>query len=417
MDGISESGESVQLTRALINRSTLETSDLFPIRGSVEEIVEEPDWDFDATRGGEATREPEATRGPEAARGHEAARRGEVTRSVKYTQPESNGNEKHLEHVRRPATPPGFSLNPFQPRERTLLNPETRSREENRDENYARGREEGGTRGREEGGTRGREEGGTRSREEGGTRGREEGGSRGREEGGGRGREEPRISSQLTEADILRSKHTMIIELNSLEQQGAKLTKVFGMYDDVEDIHFELLRQRNLVDCASTVDTWMVYIIVVIFFIEWLNMKLGTPLYFTGLGSHMQQNIGIVRIPLQRCYHRYIHRHSNSPIMDVVKAIGALLIGYHINGVVSGGASCSNERATTGPGGPGGTGGPGGSSSWLSMLPMMMKSFMGMGGASQPRPSATTAEPVPTRAAFSSGRGDMEMPPPIKSQI
>jgi hypothetical protein len=390
MDGISESGESVQLTRALINRSTLETSDLFPIRGSVEEIVEEPDWDFDATRGGEATKEAETTRMPEAARGHEAARRGEATRSVKYTQPESNGNEKHLEHVRRPATPPGFSLNPFQPRERTLLNPETRSREENR------------------------EDGGTRGREEGGARGREEGGTRGREEGGGRGREEPRISSQLTEADILRSKHTMIIELNSLEQQGAKLTKVFGMYDDVEDIHFELLRQRNLVDCASTVDTWMVYIIVVIFFIEWLNMKLGTPLYFTGLGSHMQQNISIVRIPLQRCYHRYIHRHSNSPIMDVVKAIGALLIGYHINGVVSGGASCSNERATTGPGGPGGTGG---SSSWLSMLPMMMKSFMGMGGASQPRPSATTAEPLPTRAAFSSGRGDMEMPPPIKSQI
>jgi hypothetical protein len=390
MDGISESGESVQLTRALINRSTLETSDLFPIRGSVEEIVEEPDWDFDATRGGEATKEAETTRMPEAARGHEAARRGEATRSVKYTQPESNGNEKHLEHVRRPATPPGFSLNPFQPRERTLLNPETRSREENR------------------------EDGGTRGREEGGARGREEGGTRGREEGGGRGREEPRISSQLTEADILRSKHTMIIELNSLEQQGAKLTKVFGMYDDVEDIHFELLRQRNLVDCASTVDTWMVYIIVVIFFIEWLNMKLGTPLYFTGLGSHMQQNISIVRIPLQRCYHRYIHRHSNSPIMDVVKAIGALLIGYHINGVVSGGASCSNERATTGPGGPGGTGG---SSSWLSMLPMMMKSFMGMGGASQPRPSATTGEPLPTRAAFSSGRGDMEMPPPIKSQI
>ena len=406
MDGISESGESVQLTRALINRSTLETSDLFPIRGSVEEIVEEPDWDFDATRGGEATKEAETTRMPEAPRGHEAARRGEATRSVKYTQPESNGNEKHLEHVRRPATPPGFSLNPFQPRERTLLNPETRSREENR--------EDGGTRGREDGGTRGREEGGTRGREEGGGRGREEGGGRGREEGGGRGREEPRISSQLTEADILRSKHTMIIELNSLEQQGAKLTKVFGMYDDVEDIHFELLRQRNLVDCASTVDTWMVYIIVVIFFIEWLNMKLGTPLYFTGLGSHMQQNISIVRIPLQRCYHRYIHRHSNSPIMDVVKAIGALLIGYHINGVVSGGASCSNERATTGPGGPGGTGG---SSSWLSMLPMMMKSFMGMGGASQPRPSATTAEPLPTRAAFSSGRGDMEMPPPIKSQI
>jgi len=244
-------------------------------------------------------------------------------------------------------------------------------------------------------------------------------GGRGREESGGRGRsrEEPHISSQLTEADILRSKHTMIIELNSLEQQGAKLTKVFGMYDDVEDIHFELLRQRNLVDCASTVDTWMVYIIVVIFFIEWLNMKLGTPLYFTGLGSHMQQNIGIVRIPLQRCYHRYIHRHSNSPIMDVVKAIGALLIGYHINGVVSGGASCSNERATTGPGGPGGTGGSGGSSSWMSMLPMMMKSFMGMGGASQPRPSATTAEPLPTRAAFSSGRGDMEMPPPIKTQL
>ena len=390
MDGISESGESVQLTRALINRSTLETSDLFPIRGSVEEIVEEPDWDFDATRGGEATKEAETTRMPESSRGHEAARRGEATRSVKYTQPESNGNEKHLEHVRRPATPPGFSLNPFQPRERTLLNPETRSREENR------------------------EEGGTRGREDGGGRGREDGGGRGREEGGSRGREEPRISSQLTEADILRSKHTMIIELNSLEQQGAKLTKVFGMYDDVEDIHFELLRQRNLVDCASTVDTWMVYIIVVIFFIEWLNMKLGTPLYFTGLGSHMQQNISIVRIPLQRCYHRYIHRHSNSPIMDVVKAIGALLIGYHINGVVSGGASCSNERATTGPGGPGGTGG---SSSWLSMLPMMMKSFMGMGGASQPRPSATTAEPLPTRAAFSSGRGDMEMPPPIKSQI
>ena len=204
----------------------------------------------------------------------------------------------------------------------------------------------------------------------------------------------------ITEADDLRSKHTMIIQLNALEVQGARLTKTYTMYDDLDDIHFELLRQTNIVDCTSTVDQWMAYIVVGVFLIEWINHKLGAPLYFNGVGEYMQKNVKSIQVPLQRCYHRYVHYHQNNPIWDVVKAIGVSLFGYHMQSMLM-----VPQQQHTG----GNPGGGNETSSFFSMLPMMMKTFGGMGMN------------VPNRAnesrdsrANESRDSDMKMPPSFK---
>ena len=197
---------------------------------------------------------------------------------------------------------------------------------------------------------------------------------------GGQG---PAVAS---EADNLRSKHTMLIELHYLKGQGALLTKEYTIHDDLGDVHFELMRQRNLVDCSQTVEQWMVYIIVGIYLIEWLNSILGSPLYFAGVGEYMSKNIKSIRLPLQRCYHRYIHRPSNNPIWDVVKALVVSLIAYHLQMMLVTNIAGPNTARNTNVAAP---------SNIMSMLPILMSALGGggLGGSSgtSGTPSGTTS--------------------------
>ena len=199
----------------------------------------------------------------------------------------------------------------------------------------------------------------------------------------------------------------MIIQLNALEVQGARLTKTYTMYDDLDDIHFELLRQTNIVDCTSTVDQWMAYIVVGVFLIEWINYKLGAPLYFNGVGEYMQKNVKSIQVPLQRCYHRYVHYHQNNPIWDVVKAIGVSLFGYHMQSMLM----VPQQQQKQNSGGNE-------TSSFFSMLPMMMKTFGGMG---MNVPNSQANESRDSRAnesrnsrANESRDSDMKMPPSFR---
>jgi len=215
-----------------------------------------------------------------------------------------------------------------------------------------------------------------------------------------------RRAAEPTESDILRAKHTMLIQLNSLQSQGIILTKQYTMYDDVDEIHFEVLRQQNIMDCATTVDQWMVYIILLVFIIEWINAKLGSPLYFNKVGEYMKDKIESLRVPLRRCYHRYVHSQASNPILDVLKAVAAILFGYHMQNLLGmGHATEAPPRPDARPA-PGRTAAPAASSSLFSLLPMMMKTFGGFGGTETPAASST-------HRPFSSvgARDDMQMPP------
>ena len=259
--------------------------------------------------------------------------------------------------------------------------------------------------------TGGRDEYRSGGRDEYRSGGRDEYRSGGRDEYRSGGRDEYRGEKKIefSEGDILRSKHTMLIELNALEGQGAKLTKKYTMYDPVDDIHFELLRQQNIVDCLTTVDYWIMYIVASMFVIEWINYKLGAPLYFTGVGEYMQGNMENVRVPLQKCYHRYVHRSTSSPVWDVVKALGASLFTYHMENMLMGGSVNKKEKGGKKEAGAGsGRGSTAASSSIFSFLPMMMKSFGG-GGAAKSAPAARSGG---SHTPFSpSVPGDMQMPP------
>lgn len=218
---------------------------------------------------------------------------------------------------------------------------------------------------------------------------------------------------EISEADTLRSKHTMLIELHYLKGQGAILTKEYTIHDDLGDVHFELMRQRNLVDCSQTVDQWIVYIIVGVYLIEWLNSVLGSPLYFSGVGEYMSKNMASVKIPLQRCYHRYIHRPSNNPIWDVIKALVVSLVAYHLQMMLVtniAGASTARNTSVAAP------------SNIMSMLPIIMSALGGssglggiasmFSGASAARgPAEAPATHVPFGGGFGT-RDELKMPPP-----
>jgi len=221
---------------------------------------------------------------------------------------------------------------------------------------------------------------------------------------------------EISEADTLRSKHTMLIELHYLKGQGAILTKDYTIHDDLGDVHFELMRQRNLVDCSQTVDQWIVYIIVGVYLIEWLNSVLGSPLYFAGVGEYMSKNMASVKIPLQRCYHRYIHRPSNNPIWDVIKALVVSLVAYHLQMMLVtniAGASTARNTSVAAP------------SNIMSMLPIIMSALGGssglggiasmFSGASAARPATAQEAPPATHVPFGGGfgsRDELKMPPP-----
>jgi hypothetical protein len=215
-----------------------------------------------------------------------------------------------------------------------------------------------------------------------------------------------RPNVEPSEADLLRAKHTMIIQLHSLESQGVTLTKNYTMYDDLDEIHFELLRQQNNVDCTTTVDQWMVYIIILFFLIEWINTKLGSPLYFHKVGEYSIEKIGSLRVPLQRCYHRYVHSSATNPIMDVCKAIAAILFGYHLKTMLG----ISNDETPQRAAEP--TTATPSASSLFSLLPMVMKTFGGFGGTAKSTASSSSAEGVKHRPFSVAGdRTEIKMPP------
>ena len=181
--------------------------------------------------------------------------------------------------------------------------------------------------------------------------------------------ESEREAITLSKLDEMRTKHGYLIDLNFLESQGAVLTKRFSIDDEINEINFELMRQKNNIDCQTTVNQWILYIISATYLIEWLNTKIGSPLYFNGLGEYMQGNMQNVVVPLQKCYHRYIHRPSNNPIYDVAKTLLITMAGYHVQmmlvspmtGSVSGSVGAK----------------PASPSGLFSMLPMFFKAFGG----------------------------------------
>jgi hypothetical protein len=174
----------------------------------------------------------------------------------------------------------------------------------------------------------------------------------------------------LSKMDELRTKHGYLIDLNFLESQGAVLTRKFTLDDEINEINFELMRQKNNIDCQTTVNQWILYIVSGTYLIEWLNTKIGSPLYFNGLGEYMQGNMQNVIVPLQKCYHRYIHRPSNNPIYDVAKTLLITMAGYHVQTML-----VSPMTGTMGSGGNNVK--PASPSGLFSMLPMFFKAFGG----------------------------------------
>ena len=410
MDGISESGESIQLVRAMINPNvTVQEIEAKKYRPPMAEKRQNNVRDF--------VDEDELER-------HSVAGRSDYSRA---DDPKARADPDEEDEVladnlyRNILGEKSAGREPFLPDRRGRTGgddgrePDRRGRSGGDDGREPDRREANGRREEEPGGwfsrgfdeipevePRGTFRSGGRDTYRSGEIGRDLGG---RDEYGG----EKKI--EFSEGDILRSKHTMLIELNALESQGAKLTKNYTMYDPVDDIHFELLRQQNIVDCLTTVDHWILYIVASMFVIEWINFKLGAPLYFTGVGEYMQGNMENVRAPLQKCYHRYVHRSTSSPVWDVVKALGASLFTYHMENMLMGGNV--NKKPKSGKK-EAGTGSARGStaaapSSIFSFLPMMMKSFGG-GGAAKSAPAARSGG---NHTPFSPSvpPGDMQMPP------
>jgi hypothetical protein len=128
----------------------------------------------------------------------------------------------------------------------------------------------------------------------------------------------------------------------------------------------------------------MVYIIVGIYIVEWLNSFIGSPLYFSGVGEYMSKNIKSIRLPLQRCYHRYVHRPSNNPIWDVVKALLISLIAYHLQMMLLTNIAGPGTARNTNVAAP---------SNIMSMLPIIMSALGGGGSVSDTAAAPSAAGP------------------------
>lgn len=121
-------------------------------------------------------------------------------------------------------------------------------------------------------------------------------------------------------------KQGVLIELQQLENRGAKLSRAFTMRDSLAEMEFELSRQNSAISASKAVAFMREALQLGISAIEIGNTKLGPFLSIDGWANSVCQDMRVYDHSLERIYKRYFRKQQLSPVME----LGMLLVGSMI---------------------------------------------------------------------------------------
>ena len=139
-------------------------------------------------------------------------------------------------------------------------------------------------------------------------------------DGGGRGR--------AGEGERL-EKQGFLIELQSLESRGARLSRRFSMKDSLTELEFEVSKQTSLLTTQSTVAFMRESLRLLVNGVELANNRLGPFLVIDGWAEGIVTDMSRFNAPLEKIYKRYWRKQQVSPIMELGWIILGSLVMTH----------------------------------------------------------------------------------------
>jgi hypothetical protein len=149
----------------------------------------------------------------------------------------------------------------------------------------------------------------------------------------GRSRRAPREDAD----DLMMEKQSVLLELESLRQQGITLSKTYTVHDRIEDMQFEVRRHLLTIEEKNTVQFMRDSMRLVFTGVEIANGRMGPFLDLDGWASDMGSDLGKYDSALSRLYRKYWRRSASSPEMEIAVGILGSLGMYHFKKKLGGG--------------------------------------------------------------------------------
>ncbi len=187
------------------------------------------------------------------------------------------------------------------------------------------------------------------------------------------------VPEYVDSTDVTMEKQASLLELQRLRQQGVNLSKNFTMEDSLQSMQFEI--RRHVMEMQEGRTLGLMRDGMSLFFtgLEMANQKFGPVLDLNGWAAEVCKDKARFDPALARLYRKYYRRSQMSAEMELMMAVGASAVMYHMSRKFAPPSSIGGGRA--------------GPQSGPAVNPMefasMFTSMAGGGGAPPP------AQPVP----------------------
>lgn len=125
-------------------------------------------------------------------------------------------------------------------------------------------------------------------------------------------------------------KQEYLLQLRKLKLQGCQLTREYTNNDRLNDIKYEVERQRNYVDTKNSVELMADGLKLGISGIEMANARLGPFLNLTGWSDACTNDMSRYHHVLERIYRRYWTSGTNlHPVVELGLVLSSSMMMYH----------------------------------------------------------------------------------------
>ena len=142
-------------------------------------------------------------------------------------------------------------------------------------------------------------------------------------------------------------KQEYLLQLRKLKLQGCQLTREYTNHDRLNDIKYEVERQRNYVDTKNSVELMADGLKLGISGIEMANARLGPFLNLTGWSDACTSDMSRYHHVLERIYRRYWTSGTNlHPVVELGLVLSSSMMMYHFQSKMFGAPPAATTYVT-----------------------------------------------------------------------
>lgn len=126
-------------------------------------------------------------------------------------------------------------------------------------------------------------------------------------------------------------KQDLLIKLQSLENKGVRLTKIFSMKSHIDDLRFEYEKQKSILERDQSVDFMKNVLVTFVQGVEMLNGKfdpIGAKL--NGWSESIMENIGTYESIFERLHEKYQGTVEIAPELELLMTLASSAFMFHM---------------------------------------------------------------------------------------